>query len=93
VDLAAVRKGDPSADAQTEAGPADGPGRVGLVETLEDVGEVLGGNTHARVDHLHARPILGRFEPDGHGPARLGELDRIVDQVRQQLPELGWEIE
>ena len=34
-----------------------------------------------------ARDPRPRSTPDRHRAARLGELDRVVDQVRQQLPE------
>src|SRR5262245_32271385 len=83
VDPAPMGLGDGTADGQAEAAafrllPA---GRVDPVETLEDVGGVLGGDADARVGHLEEDSFARPDETDSDGPAWRRELDRIVEEV------------
>ena len=50
---------DPLTDGQAQPCPAVGPGarRVASIEPLEDVRQVLGGNTRARVGDAQDRPL------------------------------------
>jgi hypothetical protein len=50
---------DPLTDGQAQPRPAvgSGAGRVGAVEPLEDVRQMLGGNTRARVGDAQDRPL------------------------------------
>ena len=78
-------------DGQTQPGATVMTGRrgVGLAEGVEDVGEVLGGNTDAAVAHPKAQGHRAwRAGGDGdvhHHLAALGELDGIARQIEQYL--------
>ena len=87
-------RGEAAADGQPQPGPAETPGHraVGLHEGVEDLAQPLGRNPDAGVDHVDRQlGLLGiRQEPgnDFH-PAALGELDRVADEVGDDLPEAG----
>jgi hypothetical protein len=77
-------------DRQSEPGPAgrSATGRIDPVETVEDAGEVLGGDTDAVVDNFQHRR-LRIFEPDIHRDLAAGwrVADAVFDQVRHHLPQ------
>ena len=62
-------------------------GGVGLVELGEEVGQVLGGHADPGVSHLDPHAVLVQ-EPGGEAHAALvGELDRVGEEVVQDLHE------
>ena len=61
---------------------------VDPVEALGDAGQVAPRDADARVGHRHLDPVPGdQRSPDAHVPAARGVLDRVVDQVDQDLDE------
>src|SRR5262249_11258224 len=61
--------------------------RLALDEGLEDPLEVTGGNACTRIADQDLAMLLERVDPDGHPPARLGELQRIVQEIAHHLAE------
>ena len=48
---------------------------------------MLGDDVHSRSTTAGQSYVrTGLFDPNGHAAAGLGELDRVVEQVREQLP-------
>jgi hypothetical protein len=58
---------------------------VQLHERVEHHAQLVAGDAHARVLHAHQHPVAGRVGAHGHPPARLGELDRVAQQVEHHL--------
>ncbi|EAU64887.1 hypothetical protein STIAU_5392 [Stigmatella aurantiaca DW4/3-1] len=74
-------------DGQAQAGSPHVPAAtfVHPVEALEDAGQVLGLDAHARVlDAHHAAPVL-LGPPDVHPPTGRGVFDGVVEQVEEHL--------
>ena len=86
-----VRPHDPVADGQAEAGAAvrPGAGRIGAVEALEDVGQVLGRDAGAGVRDPQHRPRRRPGGLDGDPAPGGGELEAVVHQVHQELRQAG----
>ena len=62
--------------------------RVHLREAIEDAFEVLGRDAAARVGNDEARAAVRRGFPEDLDPSsRLGELERVADQVHEHLLE------
>ena len=88
--------GEPAADHQPQAGAAVDPGgrRVGLAERLEQPVQRRGRDADARIAHgeedLDLLPASARRRPPppaARSPGR--ELDRVVEQVHQDLAQAG----
>ncbi len=81
----APHDGEPQAGAPV----APGGGRVRLAELLEDHVELVGGDADPRIAdrELHrGEPALDRRQPHGdHHLATLGELERVAEQVGDDL--------
>ena len=92
-DAPAHQLDQPPADGQPQPGAAvlAGGGHVGLRERLEQLRRLLRGHADARVAHgeLELHLLAGAFEQFDVQPdlAALGELDGVVDEVRQDLAE------
>ena len=92
-DLAAHQLDQPAADGQAQPGAAvlAGGGHVGLGEGLEQFRRLLRGHADAGVAHgeLELHLLAGVFEQFDLEPdlALLGELDRVVDEVGEDLAE------
>ena len=90
-DAPAHQLDQPPADGQPQPGAAvlAGRGRVGLHEWLEELGRLLAGHADAGVAHreLELHLLARAFEQFDVQPdlAALGELDRVVDEVREDL--------
>src|SRR3954469_7470625 len=86
-DRPAVRLHDRPADREAEPDPLDRAlGRArGAVEALEQALVLRGGNADPRVLHLDPRTLLRPAEPHGDAPAGRRELDRVGDQVVDDL--------
>jgi hypothetical protein len=89
-----VQLGEPPRQRQPDAqADAAEPGRLmPLREQLEDVGQRLGGDAGAAVADREAQLVAlaigaGDAAGDGDRAARVGELDRVVQQVRKNLHE------
>src|SRR5581483_3816129 len=91
--FASLRTGQMLDDRQAESGPAErpGPGFVDAVEPLEQAGQLLGGNPRPSVPHKEFDEAGGSAGA-GHGPRADGNrpgagrvLDRVVEQVREDL--------
>ena len=68
-------------DGQAEAGAADGPvpGFVGAIETVEDTGQVFGGDADAGILDGEVDPLAGRIGGDPDKAAVRRIFDGIVD--------------
>ena len=70
-----------------------GHGLVGLGERLEQPGDLLGGHADAGVGHVEADRLScrrgGVADRDAATTPVGGELDRVADQVHQDLLERG----
>ena len=79
---------DALGDRETEAGPAllAGDRAVGLLEFLEDLGLISGGNTGPCIADCDGERSVARLGADRH-LTLVGELDRVADQVEQDLRE------
>jgi hypothetical protein len=74
-------------DGETQARPAFAP-RPGLLERREDARHVGGRDADARVDHRGGHPRAGLVPAHVQlDRALLGELDRVRDEVREDLPD------
>ena len=67
---------------------------MALREQLEDVRQRVGGDAGAAVADRQAQLVAlpvgaGDVAGDGDGAARVGELDGVVQQVREDLHEAG----
>ena len=75
--------------AQTRAAVLAGSGTVGLGETLEDEPELVLGDADAGIGDGEAetsRPVVFGIRLDPHfEPALVGELDRVAEQVDEDL--------
>ena len=62
---------DPLTDGQAQPRPAvgSGAGRVGAIEPLEDVRQVLGGNTCPRIGNAQDRPLRLTLHCNAHHSA------------------------
>ena len=79
-------------DGEAEAGAAEQPGggTVGLSEGVEDVAVLLLGDADAGVAHLDAHTVAVMGTDGAHQHlAPFGELDRVADQVDQDLAQSG----
>jgi len=78
-----VRAGDLLRDGQSQPGPALCSPLVHAVETVEDVRQMLGGDTDARVGHgdAHAGGLRAASDSDA---AALGVFHRVIQQVDEQ---------
>ncbi len=86
-DLALHQAGQPAADRQPQSGAAEpaAGAEVALHERLEDFGLLRRAHPDARIGHFDAQATsLGVEHTDPHESA-LGELDRIADQIEQDL--------
>ena len=63
------------------------PGLVGLPETVEELRHVLGGDSGPVVTDPEMHVATVRPGTDDDARARLGELDRVTDQVFEDLEE------
>src|SRR6266545_1030868 len=90
-DASAMRLDQFLADGEAEpaaaAGP--GPGRVQPEEAVEDLGEVLWADPWAGVGHRQSALSGLVPDPDPDRAAGAGVLDRVVDQVGDDLSEAG----
>src|SRR5512143_3097604 len=59
----------------------------GLPEALEEVRQILGGNSAARVAHPEQHVAFSDGRPDDETAARAGELEGVADQVLEDLQE------
>ncbi len=75
---------------QTDARALVGPRRriLRLVETVEDVPQLFGGDPHARVFDDGLGPRGCDLHADRHPPARVGELQCVREQVGEHFLEL-----
>ena len=71
---------------QAEPGPAGSPRLVGLEEALEDMRQVIG-DIPIPVSATSATTDLAHAGGHDYAAARRGELDGIVDDVHNYLPE------
>ena len=89
LERAAVRLGDRAGDVEAEPRSRLGCGASNAPELLEDEPLVLGGDPAAGVDDLdHGMPVDGR-RPDLDGSSFGRVLDRVVDQVGENLTQPG----
>src|SRR5690349_23753149 len=74
-------------DGETQPGPAllPRPSRVHAVETLEDAGQVIGGNTTACIGHADAGRIPDALGDDANAAAARRVPYRVVEQVGEDL--------
>ena len=86
-DRAAVKLDQVAGDREPDPEPALRARRraVGLAEAVEDVGEELGRHARARVADLDRELALAAGEGDRHAPVRRRELDRVRDEVPDDL--------
>src|SRR5262249_42892545 len=89
-DLAVEQLDQVLADRQAQTGAAEAArgGRVGLRERAEQPGDLLGRDADAGVLDLEAQPRTARARPRRraqHHLARVGELERVAEQVHQDL--------
>jgi hypothetical protein len=88
-DLAAQRAGQLAADRQAQPGAAVGAagGAIGLLEGLEDDRQLVLGDADAGIDDAEGHDVLaGPLDAQRH-PALRGELERVGQQVAQDLLE------
>src|ERR1700719_1983568 len=62
-----------------------GQAAVHLDERIENDTEFFGGNSSSRVNDANARVRVVRIRGDGDHAARVGELDRVGNEVAQHL--------
>src|SRR6266487_599342 len=79
LDLAAEEAGVLLRDRQAEAGPTAAAGRIGLVEALEQVGQVLRRNPPSLVDHLDEGTEPVPADTNSHAAPAM--LQSVSDQV------------
>ena len=81
------RAGQLAADREPQAGAAVGAagGAVGLLEGLEDDRQLVLGDADAGVDHAEGDHVLGGALDAERDPALGGELERVGEQVAQDL--------
>ncbi len=86
-DVAAVGFGQRLDDCQSDAGasPPTVAGRVGAIEALEDVGQMLGGDAVAIVSHGENDFAGDVGDREGDVPAGGGVAQCVVEQVSQHL--------
>ncbi|MNZ32527.1 hypothetical protein D3C78_498580 [compost metagenome] len=96
VQAAAHAFGQGAGDGQAQAGAAVAPrgGGVGLFEGVEHVLQAVGSNADAGVLHRAGQPeqllTIQQLPAGGDGDAAgFGELQRVADQVDQNLPQAG----
>jgi trehalose 6-phosphate synthase len=82
---AAVGLGHLGGDRQADAAAGDLGRLPAPPEPVEDAGQVLGGDALAGVGDLQHRLAARRTGADGDVAARRGELQRVGEQVRDQL--------
>src|SRR5262249_45355043 len=70
-------------EARSALGP--GPGPVYAVETVKDVGKVLGGDADTRVLYDHRPRLVSPADPDGYGPAFGRVLEGVIEQADEDL--------
>ena len=93
--VAAHQQGQPPGDGQAQAGAAEAPGGggVGLLEGVEQAGDLVGRHAHAGVAHREAQPQrvgIGAHQLAAQQHrAAVGELHRIAHQVQQCLRDPG----
>jgi len=61
------------------------PRRIAAVEALEDVRNVLPGNSGARITHIQRGNRPDDADANAHDAARFRELDRVVEQNEHEL--------
>ena len=86
-DGAAVLLDDAAADREAEAGAAllAGVGGFDLLEAVEDAVELVGGDAAAFVDDFQEDGVGGGFGVDANGGGDRRELDRVGEQVGEDL--------
>ena len=84
---ASVRLRDRPGDEEPEARPGLGVLSADAAELLEDEGLVLGCDAGAAVPHLDGDPSVLREGLDVDRCSCRRVLDRVVDQVRDHLPQ------
>ena len=86
--LAPLHGHQPLGDGQTEARATESPGGAGveLLEALEDHLPAVVWHPDAGVRHAHA-PEARPWQALDVDATRVGELDRVADQVGQNLPQ------
>src|SRR6188768_2617451 len=72
---------------QAESGAADAVAFVGPVEALENPSPCLRGNAGAAVDHVEDRGRNRLGDADAHVAAARRELDRVVHEVDERVPQ------
>ena len=74
-------------DSQSQPRPPGGPRArfVGPVETLKDVGQILGGDAGPRVLHTNLDPLAGGAGGNTDLPARLRVRQPVFEQIAQHL--------
>src|SRR5439155_25647875 len=70
---------------EAEAAMAARAGAVPLAERFEDVRQQLWRDSLARIAHDEPHGVVAAFESHLYSPARWRELDRILDQVPDDL--------
>src|SRR5439155_18549153 len=88
-DLSALQLDQPLRERQAEANPFVAARRraIDLTELLEEARLVLALDTDAGVAHLYHRSGIGLRCADDHAAVVRRELDRVVDQVVDDVPE------
>ena len=86
-DLSAVSLDDVLDNGKSQAGAAQPPaaGFIHAVETLEDAGQVLGGDPAAPVAHVHGGALGGVFRFDFDLAAAGTVFDGVVNQIDEGL--------
>src|SRR5215467_10628881 len=74
-------------DGKTQAGPGSPCGAliIGLVELVEDSGELILGNAGASVLHGDPHARIRRLEAQRYGASPRRELERVRQQVAEHL--------
>src|SRR5262245_6942401 len=70
---------------QAKTGPGRRSRAIHFVEALEQAGELVGGNANAGIRDHDRRVPAAPLDADVDLPRRRGELDRVVDEVDDNL--------
>ena len=88
-DTSAVGGDDRVDQRQAKAVSRTVPACIRPIEALEDMRQIPGGNPDARITDRQANGLVLRLETHGDFAAGRRELERIVEQIAQNLLQFG----